>query len=397
MFTGTIVAFDPADGLGEVRLDDGRTVRFSLRACGPLKPDPGLRVIVQGLGPGFGGKLRAACVRPATSRPTDTILVWPEPWVGFEEGAHWESSDRQYVRFDPRAFREDHPEWVKATAARDLLMAVDVEVPISVHEDVPPMFAPWASEMAESAGAALRLRFGNTGEGMSRVFATSASLEGPWPVCSSCEDPLSLVLYLSGSDFPVLENSDTYFAAFLCTTCSDEMAMGEASWRFELGTPRRAQVQPSRREKPKVELPPEHYISFAPVQSYPDPRTLAGLPGAASQVLSVIVRRQPIPRAPLPRGKERRAPASVLYREWLHVDGRCSQLGGYLNWRHDLDGQHPTCRSCNSRMRLFCALSEEDSGMPLGDDVGGTLYFLFCDRTPDCARFGDMRVVHQFE
>jgi hypothetical protein len=64
MEPGQIIAFDPADGLGWVRLDDGRQVRFSLTACGYMRPEVGKRVRVLGLAPGFQGKPKAAFLEP---------------------------------------------------------------------------------------------------------------------------------------------------------------------------------------------------------------------------------------------------------------------------------------------------------------------------------------------
>jgi hypothetical protein len=64
MEAGQIVEFDPEDGLGWVRLDDGRRVRFSLTACGYMRPDIGKRVRVLGLMPGFQGNPKAAFLEP---------------------------------------------------------------------------------------------------------------------------------------------------------------------------------------------------------------------------------------------------------------------------------------------------------------------------------------------
>jgi hypothetical protein len=58
--TGQIIEFDAMDGLGWIQLDDGRRVRFSLTACGYLRPALGLRVRVMGLHEGYGGQLRAS-------------------------------------------------------------------------------------------------------------------------------------------------------------------------------------------------------------------------------------------------------------------------------------------------------------------------------------------------
>ena len=43
MMTGEIVSYDAADGLGVVRLDDGREIRFTLTACGYMRPQVGKR------------------------------------------------------------------------------------------------------------------------------------------------------------------------------------------------------------------------------------------------------------------------------------------------------------------------------------------------------------------
>ncbi len=64
MQAGQIIAYDAADGLGWVRLDDGREVRFSLTACGYMRPEVGKRVRVLGLAEGFEGKPKAAFLEP---------------------------------------------------------------------------------------------------------------------------------------------------------------------------------------------------------------------------------------------------------------------------------------------------------------------------------------------
>lgn len=395
-FKGTIVSFDAADGLGSVLLDDGRTVRFGLRACGPMKPERGVHVVVQEVAPGFGGTLRAARVRPAIARSVETIQVWPEPWVQFEEGGHWEVSDRRYVRFDPESFHVAKPEWVDTSATSDVLVPLRTIATFSVPESPPQVFAPWIEQIAHSAGVTLRLQLGDaTGE--SRLFARSAALEGTWHDCARCSEPLALVFYIKSQELRFLDDENAYLAAFLCTQCCNEIALGEAQWRFECGIAQEVQVQPSLRKAPKIDLPPVQHIGWACAPSYPDPRTLAKLRGAASEVLSVVIRQQPQPHPLFPKAKETRLPASHVYREWLEANGKQSQLGGFLNWRHELDGEHPTCAECKKSMRLLCSLSEEDSGLHLGDDVGGTLYFLFCERTSRCQGVRDIRVVHQFE
>lgn len=363
-----------------------------------MKPEPGSKVLVQDVAPGLAGKLRAGRVRPATSRPVETIRVWPEPWADFEEGAHWEQCDHKYVRFDPASVAREHPEWVNTGPLADACLAVvDAEAPVRVASH--PLFAPWEGQITDSAATALQLRFApaSTEASPSRAFPKTALLEAEWPLCSACREPLELVLYLRGSDFGFIGNEGSYFAAFLCNVCCDEVALGAGPWRFEHGTARDRHGIPFRARSPKFEMPEERALDWSPVRSFPDPRTLAAMPGAASEVLSVIVRkqRQPDPRFPTAPTEERER-ASSTYRDWLHMTGERSQLGGFLNWRHDLDGEHPKCADCGKAMRLLAALSEEDSGMPLGDDVGGTLYFFFCDRSATCGAFSKVRVVHQF-
>jgi hypothetical protein len=62
--TGVIVDFVLMDGLGDILLDDGRTIRFGLSACGSFRPGRGAHVSVSDLKPGFGGRLKAGRVRP---------------------------------------------------------------------------------------------------------------------------------------------------------------------------------------------------------------------------------------------------------------------------------------------------------------------------------------------
>lgn len=59
---GSIVAFDQADAVGTVQLDDGRAVRFGASACA-FEPVVGTRVTVVGLVPGFRGALKASALR----------------------------------------------------------------------------------------------------------------------------------------------------------------------------------------------------------------------------------------------------------------------------------------------------------------------------------------------
>ena len=64
MITGEIISYDAADGLGVVRLDDGREIRFTLTACGYMRPEVGKRVRVMSLTEGFGGRPKATLLEP---------------------------------------------------------------------------------------------------------------------------------------------------------------------------------------------------------------------------------------------------------------------------------------------------------------------------------------------
>ncbi|MBN2496837.1 MAG: hypothetical protein JXR96_19760 [Deltaproteobacteria bacterium] len=64
MSTGVITDYDPADGLGWIRTDEGQDVRFSLTACGYTRPEVGLRVRILGLTEGFGGNPKATLIEP---------------------------------------------------------------------------------------------------------------------------------------------------------------------------------------------------------------------------------------------------------------------------------------------------------------------------------------------
>jgi hypothetical protein len=61
---GEIISYDAADGLGIVRLDDGREVRFTLTACGYMRPEVGKRVRVLSLTEGFEGREKATLLQP---------------------------------------------------------------------------------------------------------------------------------------------------------------------------------------------------------------------------------------------------------------------------------------------------------------------------------------------
>jgi hypothetical protein len=64
MMTGEIISYDAADGLGIVRLDDGREIRFTLTACGYMRPEVGKRVRVLSLTEGFEGRPKATMLEP---------------------------------------------------------------------------------------------------------------------------------------------------------------------------------------------------------------------------------------------------------------------------------------------------------------------------------------------
>lgn len=64
MMTGEIISYDAADGLGIVRLDDGREIRFTLTACGYMRPEVGKKVRVLSLTEGFEGRPKATMLEP---------------------------------------------------------------------------------------------------------------------------------------------------------------------------------------------------------------------------------------------------------------------------------------------------------------------------------------------
>jgi cold shock CspA family protein len=64
MMTGEIISYDAADGLGVVRLEDGREVRFTLTACGYMRPEVGKKVRVLSLTEGFEGRPKATMLEP---------------------------------------------------------------------------------------------------------------------------------------------------------------------------------------------------------------------------------------------------------------------------------------------------------------------------------------------
>jgi hypothetical protein len=64
MITGEIISYDAADGLGIVRLDDGREIRFTLTACGYMRPEVGKRVRVISLTDGYEGRPKATLLEP---------------------------------------------------------------------------------------------------------------------------------------------------------------------------------------------------------------------------------------------------------------------------------------------------------------------------------------------
>jgi hypothetical protein len=102
---GTVQRFDPADGLGDIALDDGATVRFGLGDCVEFRsivPAAGLRVIVEDIRPGFRGALRATKVRPLGESWDAVRPVW-----GLTEPRTIDDRFDGRVRcvpFDPSAF-----------------------------------------------------------------------------------------------------------------------------------------------------------------------------------------------------------------------------------------------------------------------------------------------------
>ncbi len=64
MKIGTITSYDAADGLGLIQTDDGLEIRFTLTACGYLRPKVGLRVRVISLTEGYGGRPKATLLEP---------------------------------------------------------------------------------------------------------------------------------------------------------------------------------------------------------------------------------------------------------------------------------------------------------------------------------------------
>ncbi|HUU01689.1 MAG TPA: hypothetical protein VM425_09630 [Myxococcota bacterium] len=68
MYHGKIQSFDAADGLGTILLDDGRLIRFSLTACGFMRPEVGKTVRVVSLTEGYAGRAKATLVEPASAK-----------------------------------------------------------------------------------------------------------------------------------------------------------------------------------------------------------------------------------------------------------------------------------------------------------------------------------------
>jgi cold shock CspA family protein len=64
VMTGKISSYNAVDGLGIVRLDDGREIRLTLTACGYMRPEVGKRVRVLSLTEGFEGRPKATLLQP---------------------------------------------------------------------------------------------------------------------------------------------------------------------------------------------------------------------------------------------------------------------------------------------------------------------------------------------
>lgn len=112
MLRGTIVAFDPADGLGTIELEDGRRVRFAMRHLHlEGAPLPGKEVLVDDLEHGYAGQLRATAVRDASAT---------EPNLGDVE--------RLFATRLPAALRDA---WASGSDDRLLAMTADELVAIA--------------------------------------------------------------------------------------------------------------------------------------------------------------------------------------------------------------------------------------------------------------------------
>ncbi len=68
MYHGKIQSFNAADGLGTIQLDDGRLIRFSLTACGYMRPEVGKAVRVVSLTEGYAGRSKATLVEPEPAK-----------------------------------------------------------------------------------------------------------------------------------------------------------------------------------------------------------------------------------------------------------------------------------------------------------------------------------------
>jgi hypothetical protein len=79
---GTITAYDGADQLGTIELEDGRTVRFGVSSCPEFfRPEPGTAVIVSDLVPGYKGRLKARTVRPGRAAAADAGPADDTAWA----------------------------------------------------------------------------------------------------------------------------------------------------------------------------------------------------------------------------------------------------------------------------------------------------------------------------
>ena len=78
---GRIVAFSIADGIGQIRLDGGETLRFGARVCRGFVPAIGMRVVVTDVGPHPLGGVRATGVElaPDARAEADAILESQRP------------------------------------------------------------------------------------------------------------------------------------------------------------------------------------------------------------------------------------------------------------------------------------------------------------------------------
>lgn len=223
MKTGTILSFDPMDGLGVIRLDDGTEVRFGMSSLVPhmSKPEAGVRVRVASIEEGFGGRLRAKGVEPEGLQFDETVFEWPTVRESVLPKLRGRAALVQ--PFDLDAFAAKHPDFASAVPRFGHLAPSDTAPWSKVkHPKVPPFFGPWEDQLLAMAAPALgaSLHAADPDPSGARFGGPHAHLDGDWPTCAACSTPQTVLADIGPEDLAMWGFAEQRLATFFCAACA---------------------------------------------------------------------------------------------------------------------------------------------------------------------------------